>query len=92
MADSLATVTATGDYAATLSALRDRLAREIDEADQPRDVAVLSARLTDVLAQLASVKPPETSVRDELAKKRQRRQAASRKSDASNTPGASGGK
>jgi hypothetical protein len=90
--DTVATPAASGDYPATLAALRDRLAREIDRADQPRDVAVLSARLADVLAQLQAVKPAEKSVKDELAKKRTQRRAAARKSGTANTTGTAGGK
>ena len=37
---------------AGLIALRERLAREIDTAEQSRDVAALSLRFTDVLLQI----------------------------------------
>lgn len=88
---SLEQVAKTNDYAATLRTLRDRLACEIDGCTEPREVAALASRLADVLGQIESVKTPEKSVRDELAKKRtQRRRTASRKSDAADTSSASG--
>jgi hypothetical protein len=89
---TLASVAQRGDYAATLRALRNRLAREIDACEQPRDVAPLAARMTDVLAQLEGIKAPTTSKRDELAKKRAARQraAASGRPDAADTSRADG--
>lgn len=73
---SLASVAAKGDRIATLCALRDKLAGWIDVCDEPRDIAALSARLADVLTQIASVEPSKTSKRDELARKRAERQRA----------------
>jgi hypothetical protein len=73
---SIAAAAEKGDRAATLEALRDRLAREIDQADSPEDVAVLSARLTDVLAQLAAISPTtKVSTVGQLARKRRERRA-----------------
>lgn len=92
-AKSLAAVTAMGDREDSLKALRDRLAREIDAADHPRDVAALSSRLTDVLSQLAAIENPKASKRDELAKKRterQRRASLTGQSDASDSDVTSG--
>lgn len=80
-----------GDYADTLRALRDRLANEIDSAVEPRDVAVLSARLSDVLGQLNAVKPPETSMRDDLARKRAKRRADVRPADSAGSDNAASG-
>jgi predicted house-cleaning noncanonical NTP pyrophosphatase (MazG superfamily) len=82
MSENLADIAAKGDYLETLCSLRDKLAQEIVGADRPSDVASLSARLADVLSLIKAVKPAETSTRDELAKKRARRQAAARKSNA----------
>ena len=41
-----------------LSALRDRLAADIDECASMRDLAALSQRLMDVLAQIEALDPP----------------------------------
>lgn len=74
-AASLESVVARGDHAATLRALRNKLAREIDQADSPRDVAMLSARLVEVLTQLAATqKTKVASAVDQIAQKRAERQ------------------
>jgi hypothetical protein len=87
---TLATVAKRGDYAATLRALRNKLADQIDQCEQPRDVAPLAARLSDVLSQLEAIKPASTSKRDELARKRAARQraAAAGRSDAADSDSA----
>jgi len=43
---------------AGLVALRDRLAREIDTAEQSRDVAALSRQFSDVLLQIDELEAP----------------------------------
>ena len=48
--EPLLPVAAGGDYLATLEALRDRVAAQIDATDSARDVAALSQRLLDVPA------------------------------------------
>lgn len=65
----------TNEALATYQALRDRLALEIDESDQPRDVAVLSARLADVVEkiQLLTHVEKEGSALDELRQRREQR-------------------
>ena len=60
---------------AGLVALRDRLARELDECESARDVAALANRFTDVLAQIEELDPaavvkPATPL-DELRARRQ---------------------
>lgn len=55
-----------GDRLRTLRALRDRLAREIDETRSARDVAALSRQLTEVLAEIDDLAPPVKEV-DPLA-------------------------
>ncbi len=66
-----------GNQLKTLTAIRDRLAAEIDLATTPRDVAILSKQLVEVLAAIAAIKPSEKSKVDELAEKRaQRRENA----------------
>lgn len=68
-----------GDQMRTLCALRDRLAREIDSCESPRDLASLSARMVDVLAQikLAAAAQPEQkgTALDELQRRRSARVA-----------------
>ena len=50
MPEQLANVAQGGDRLATLEALRDRLAREIDDCAYTRDLPALMLRFTDVLA------------------------------------------
>lgn len=70
-----------GDQMRTLCALRDRLAGEIDRCESPRDLASLSARMVDVLAQikLAVAAQPEQkgTALDELQRRRAARSAGS---------------
>lgn len=76
MADSLAATASAGDRGATLRALRDRIAKEIDLTNSARDVAALSRQLTEVLAEIESLPNPEkVSVADEIAKRRADRRA-----------------
>jgi hypothetical protein len=49
---SVAAAALTGDRAATLRALRDRIAAEVDAGVPPRDLAALSARLMAIAAEL----------------------------------------
>lgn len=69
--DGLAAVARAGNRAETLRALRDRLAAELDDCDSKRDVAALSQRLMDVLAQIAELPAEkEGTALDELARRR----------------------
>lgn len=69
-------VAASGDRLATLEALRDRLAREIDAGPEPRDLASLSRRLEAVLEQIDGLKDgSEDDAVDELRRKRAERMA-----------------
>jgi hypothetical protein len=80
MAD-IAAAAQTGDQLAALTALRDRLAREIDECDSAKDIPALSRQLVDVMARIEAMTKPKVSTIDQLAKKRatrQRRAAATR--------------
>lgn len=70
----ISSAAASGSELETLTALRDRLAWQIDVSDSARDVAALSARLVDVIERIAAIKPLKTSKADELAKKRAQRQ------------------
>lgn len=56
---ALADVAAAGDRAATLKALRDSLAVDLDTCDSMRDKAALSARFLDVLAQIDALPAEE---------------------------------
>jgi hypothetical protein len=80
--EPLATTAAKGDVLETLRALRDRLASELDGCDSSRDVAALSQRLMDVLAQIDAAEKARPvakgTVRDDIAKRRSERAAASK--------------
>jgi len=62
---------------AGLIALRDKLAAEIDTAEQSRDVASLSRQFTDVLLQIDELEAPTLekplTALDELNKRREAR-------------------
>jgi len=62
---------------AGLIALRDRLAQEIDTAEQSRDVAALSRQFSDVLLQIEELQAPledkPMTALDELNKRREAR-------------------
>ena len=62
---------------AGLVALRDRLAQEIDTAEQSRDVAALSRQFSDVLLQIEELEAPlvekPLTALDELNKRREAR-------------------
>jgi hypothetical protein len=76
VAESLPTVAASGDHLATLEALRGVLAEAIVLSDSARDVAALSARLTEVLAAIEKVRgqaPAAVSAVDQIAERRARR-------------------
>ncbi|MDG3012157.1 hypothetical protein G4X40_18605 [Rhodococcus sp. D2-41] len=80
MADSggLAAAVASGDQVTALTALRDRLAADLEMCESPRDVAALAGRLQSVLAEIAaSSTSEEGSFLDDLAKRRRDRQSAS---------------
>lgn len=69
----------TNDRAKALTALRNRIARSIDECDSMRDLAALSRQLTDVLRQLEELQPAPAAVGspvDEVSKRRAARGAA----------------
>ena len=62
---------------AGLVALRDKLAAEIDSAEQSRDVAALSRQFSDVLLQIEELEAPTQekplTALDELNKRRETR-------------------
>lgn len=69
----LVTAALSGDKRATLIALRDRLAQEIETAGA-RDLAPLSRQLTEVLRQLDEVPDKkEVTVTDDIAARREAR-------------------
>ena len=72
----LVTAAESGDRAATLKALRDRLAQDIEVCESMRDVAALARQLVLVLADLDSL--PNSEVRssaDEIAARRSARRS-----------------
>jgi len=73
----LGDIAKSGNRIATLEALRDRLAAEIDGCNSSRDVAALSARLQAVLTELDSIGPPieGTTPLEELRARRAERRA-----------------
>ncbi|HPU04471.1 MAG TPA: hypothetical protein PLY47_11330 [Rhodoglobus sp.] len=74
---TIADAAATDDRRATLVAMRDKLARDMDEAP-PAVVAQISSRLSAVLVELEELAAPEkVSALDELDRRRQSRGAAS---------------
>jgi hypothetical protein len=75
---SLSAAVASGDRVASLRALRDVLASNIEAAEAPRDVAPLARQLTLVLAELDALAPPERKGThlDQLADRRRARGAA----------------
>lgn len=73
---SIQAVAATGDRVATLEAMRDKLAADMDVAP-PTVTAQLAARLQAVLAELAEIAAPQkVSSLDELDKRRTAKLAA----------------
>lgn len=69
--EPLAAVVGAGDRRASLVALRDFLARALDETESKRDVAALVARLTDVMDKIEALPAPvEGTALDELARRR----------------------
>ncbi len=79
----LANIARQGDRVAILKALRDRLADDLDNAEEPRDVAALALRLSDVLAQIDAMPTSEKVSRaDEIADRRAARRRAGAKGSA----------
>lgn len=69
-------VVAAGDRGDSLEAIRDRLAKELDEAEG-RDVAPIAKELRAVIAEIYSLpRAKEGSKSDELAARRTARRAA----------------
>ena len=74
MANNLAKVAQAGDRYATLLALRDRLAQEIDDCEYARDLPALAMRLADVLSQIDSLPQSyPTAAADVIAARRRQR-------------------
>jgi hypothetical protein len=73
-----------GDRIATLVALRDHLALQIDEAKYAKDASPLADRLMKVLAEIAELAPPEKkgTALDQLAERRRARGATTKGLDA----------
>lgn len=83
---NIADVAATGDRRRTLEAMRDKLARDMDEAP-PTVTAQLAGRLSAVMLELAELGDPrKVSTLDELANKRKDRLAEAGVPDAPRRP------
>lgn len=76
---------ASGDRLATLRALRDLLAVQIEACDSLRDLAALSGRLQSVLDEITRLEPKkaEGDGIDEIARRRAARRSGSAKSPSS---------
>ena len=59
-----------------LMALRDGIARQLDDCPSKRDYAALSRQMQQVLAEIELRRKSPKSIRNELAEKRRARQAA----------------
>ena len=72
----------TGDRLETLKALRGFLARQVEACESGRDVAALSQRLMDVLAQISEIEKllpaKKGTALDELQRRRSEKQQAPR--------------
>ncbi len=76
-------VVAQGDIRASLTALRNRLAEQIDGAKYAKDVAPLSQRLVEVLERLEQLPDPgKVDTVDEFTTRRDQRRAEARKTAA----------
>ena len=72
--EGLSGLAATGDRRASLEALRDLLARQLETAE--RDVPALARQLREVMAELDALpNPKEKSPVDELTRKRAARRS-----------------
>jgi len=68
---SVSEAAAHGDRLAALMAIRDRLAREIDECDSPRALVDLAGKMMIVLQQIDDLKPKrQADIVDEIAQRR----------------------
>jgi uncharacterized membrane protein len=75
-----------GKRSAVLEALRSRLAAEIDDCDNPKELPALVLRLTDVVEQLDSMPTSEqVSAADEIAERRAARRAGRSKDSSRST-------
>ena len=76
MTENLARIAAAGDRIATLEAIRDRIAQDIDDCTDERALPNLVLRLTDVLSQIDSLPPRvSTAPADVIAARRAARRA-----------------
>lgn len=79
MTENVARIAAAGDRLATLEAIRDRLAQDVDDCTDERALPNLVLRLTDVLNQIDQLplRVP-TAPADVIAARRRARRAAQR--------------
>lgn len=76
--DRLAGIVATGDTLASLEAMRNQIAADLELCEQMRDKAALYLRLADVLKTIDDLRPPavEGDTVDEIAARRANRRAS----------------
>jgi len=81
---SIVDAAATGEQLATLQAVRDQLAADLEVCAAMRDRATLYARLVDVLARIDELAPatPKGDSVDEIAARRDARRAGTAKGSA----------
>jgi hypothetical protein len=77
MTDNLHDIAAAGDTLATLEAMRDRIAADLDECENPRDKPALYLRLEATVRLIAELRPPaqEGDSVDEIAARRAARRS-----------------
>lgn len=82
--ETVSAASKTGDRLRALIALRDTLARSIDNCDSLRDLGTLTARMTEVLQQIDSLTPTAKAGDpvDEVAQRRAARRSGAAKSQA----------
>ena len=74
---TLSEAAAGNDRRDTLVALRDKLARTIDDCESGRDIAALSKRLMEVMAELDALPDPNKAANPvQAARKKARERAA----------------
>lgn len=85
---SLSDVAKNGDRIETLTALRDYLAKSLDECESDRDRAALTRQFVDVVNQLDGIKPPEQETAAErIARRAEERRAAAQKATGADESG-----
>ena len=64
---SIATAAESGDYLGLLKALRAKVAAGLDSSTSARDIATLSRRLTELMAEIADLEKPRAGAKEKAA-------------------------